>query len=235
MPNDYGMINNDPQTAFVNGKLGSCDANVMWPTEMVDKLSANVPGGTIEIGFLNPDKPKYILTAIDNTFGVFSTSKKVNQAIAVLDWERASQANYDLFTYGIVGRNYNLVGNKLSYDGIADNKIYLPPANWIWNDLRWMRYSKNLPDSYLTVINNWDKTAKVSPLLGLSVDKSTYKSVAAAVATIRTQYNVPLERGQLDYDSVKDEMMGKYNQAGLATEIAEIQKQVDAWVASHKK
>jgi putative aldouronate transport system substrate-binding protein len=235
MPNDYGVINNDPQTAFVNGKLGSSDANVMWPTEMVDKLSANVPGGEIEIGFLNPEKPKYIQTAIDNTMGIFSTSKKVNEAVALLNWERASQANYDLFTYGVEGVNYKLVGNKLSYDGIPDNKIYLPPASWIWNDLRFMRYSKNLPDAVITTIKNWDTTAVVSPLLGLSIDKSTFKSVAAAVATIRTQYNVPLERGQLSYDAVKDEMLGKYKQAGIDTEIAEIQKQVDAYMAAKKK
>ncbi len=235
MPNDYGLINKDPQTAFVNGKLGSSDANVMWPTEMVDKLSANVPGGTIEIGFLNPDKPKYILTAIDNTMGIFSTSKKVNQAVALLNWERASQANYDLFTYGILDRNYKLTSDgKLSYDGIPDDKIYLPPANWIWNDLRWMRYSKNLSDSYLTVIKNWDKTAKVSPLLGFSVDKSTYKSAAAAIATIRQQYNVPLEFGEASYDAVKDEMLAKYKQAGIDTVVSEVQKQVDAFMAAKK-
>jgi putative aldouronate transport system substrate-binding protein len=123
---------------------------------------------------------------------------------------------------------------KLSYDGIADSKIYLPPAGWIWNDLRFMRYSKNLADSYLSVIKGWDKTAKVSPLLGLSIDKSTYKSAAAAIATIRQQYNVPLEFGELSYDTVKDEMLTKYKQAGIDTVVTEVQKQVDAFVAARK-
>jgi putative aldouronate transport system substrate-binding protein len=233
MPTDKGLINNDTQTAFLSGRLGSCDANVLWPTETIDRLTANVPGAEIEVVFLNPEKPRYIMASADNILSALSSSKSVNQAVALLNWVRASQENYDLFTYGVKGVNYNLEGEKLTYRNIPANKVFMPPMNWCWNDMRFMRYSEKLTSSYITLVKTWDKGAIVSPLIGLILDQSSYSNVLAAMATIAEQYTVQINRGRLSYDAVKKEMLDGYKKAGIDRLITEVQKQVDAFVKAH--
>jgi putative aldouronate transport system substrate-binding protein len=234
MPKDKGLINNDTQTAFVNGKLGSCDANVLWPTEMIDRLTSIVPGAEIEVVFLNPEKPRYIMYSADNLLCSLASSKSVNQAVALLNWVRASQANYDLFTYGVRGVNYDLVGEKLTYKGISANKVFMPPMNWCWNDMRFMRYSEKLTSSYIDLVKTWDVGARVSPLMGLVLDQTPYSSVIAAMATISEQYTSQINAGRLSYDTVKKEMLNGYKRAGIDKLIAEVQKQVDAFVKAGK-
>jgi putative aldouronate transport system substrate-binding protein len=233
-PKDAAAINNDNTSAFTSGRLAACGSNVMWPTEQIETFSTNIPNGKMEQVFLNPKAPKYILIPIDNCSAVFNHSKKLNESVAFLNWVRHNQENYDLWSFGVKGVNYNLTAdNKLTYEGIApDNKFI--SMSWMWTDLRFHRYHYKMDPAYITVINNWDKDAVVSPLSGLQFDKSVYKDMMAAKNTVMQEYNAPMEGGLVTYDSKKAEMLAKHKAAGLDTIIAEIQKQIDAWVAKKK-
>ncbi len=234
-PKDAAAINNDNTSAFTSGKLAACGSNVFWPTEQIETFATNVPGGKMENIFLNPTAPKYILIPIDNCSAVFNHSKKLNESVAFLNWVRHSQENYDLWSYGVKGVNYNLTAEgKLNYEGITPENKFISMC-WMWTDLRFHRYHYKLDPAYIDVIKNWDKDAILSPLSGLQFDKSVYKDLMAAKNTVMQEYNGPMEAGLISYASKKDEMLRKHKEAGLDQIIAEIQKQIDAWVASKKK
>jgi putative aldouronate transport system substrate-binding protein len=234
-PKDAAAINNDPASSFTSGKLGACDSNLFWPTEQIESLTTNVPGGQMENVFFNPKDPKYILIPIDNCSAVFNHSKKLNESVAFLNWVRHSQENYDLWSYGVNGVNFNLMPDgTYNYDGISPENKFISMV-WMWTDLRFHRYHSKLDPAYVQVIKHWDDDAILSPLSGLQFDKSVYKDLMAAKNTVVQEYNAPMEAGLIRYDAKKDEMLRKHKEAGLDQIIAEIQKQIDAWVAAKKK
>jgi len=234
-PKDAAAINNDNTSAFTSGRLAACGSNVFWPTEQIETFSTNVPNGKMENVFLNPTAPKYILIPIDNCSAVFNHSKKLNEAVAFLNWVRHSQENYDLWSYGVKGVNYNLTDDgKLNYEGITPENKFISMC-WMWTDLRFHRYHYKLDPAYVDVIKGWDDDAVLSPLSGLQFDKSVYKDLMAAKNTVMQEYNMPMEAGLISYDSKKNEMLAKHKAAGIDQIIAEIQKQIDAWVAAKKK
>ena len=213
---------------FIAGKIGTCYGNVLFPTEKIDALKAVSPDGEIESVSFNPDQPKYIELATDNLLSVFAQSKKVNESVAFINWIRSSQENYDLMSYGISGTNYNVSGDSVSIEGIAKEHVYAPKS-YTWTDLRFNRYSKNVPAAYIDTIKNWDKNAIQSPLLGMAIDTTAFSQETAKLQTVIDQYNLLMEHGLIKYDDKKDEMLSKAKAAGMDTIISEIQKQVDAF------
>lgn len=221
----------DGQQAFKAGKVGATIGNVMWPTENIDSMLQTLPGSKIEEVFMNPSQPKYTSVASDNLLSVFAQSKKVNECIMFLNWYRKSQENYDLWTYGIKDVNYKLNGNSVSVDGIPAEHSY-QPISWAWTDLRFHRFSANLDPAYIQTIKNWDKDAVQSPLLGFVLDRTPIKGELDNMATVMAEYTTPQQQGLMDFDSKKAEMSQKFKDAGLDKILAEIQKQVNAFIAS---
>ncbi len=217
---------------FIAGKIGTNYANAMWPTEKIDKFHETNPTGKIEIVSFNPEQPRYIQTSVDNVITIFSQSKHVNEAVAFINWVRTNQENYDLYTFGVKDVNYKLDGDAVSYEGITKENEYFPNS-YIWTDLRFQRYSKNLDPSYLDVIKNWDKGAIQSPLLGISFDMDipAWKDSAAKLQTVHAQYSYMMQKGLVKYDDKKAEMLKKAKDAGIDELIKEVQKQVDAFKA----
>ena len=215
---------------FIAGKMGTCYGNVMFPTEKIDLLKGVSPEGKIETVNFNPDQPRYITTATDNLLSVFAQSQHVNESVAFIDWIRTGQENYDLMSYGVKGVNYNLEGDSISLEGISKENAYTPKS-YCWTDLRFNRYSKNVPAAYIDVIKNWDKGAIQSPLLGISFDTAPYQEEVAKLQTVFDQYNKLMEHGLIKFDGKKDEMLAKAKAAGIDKIISEVQKQVDAFRA----
>jgi len=226
-PKDLNVIK-DSKADFSAGKLAACFGTVMWPTEVIDTAVASNPKAEIEEVLLNPDQPKYVMTASDNLLSVFANSTKVNESVAFINWFRKNQENYDLFTYGIKDTNWKQVGEGYTIEGISPENAYTP-ISWAWVDLRFNRYSAKLDPNYVNTIKNWDKNAVQSPLLGFVLDKEAIKADLAKMATIDAQYAYPIIKGLITYDSKKDEMISKMKAAGSEKIIAEIQKQVDAF------
>ena len=238
--NESGLAPKDPKVAttigtaeFNAGKIAAMASNLLWVAENIGNLKNTVPTAEIEFAFLNPDKPKYVIAAADNTLSVLANSKKVNQSVQFLNWVRTSQENYDLFNYGIEGVNYKAVGKNMDVAGISKENLY-KIKTWMLTDFRFERFNSNLPESYKTKVQNWDKGAKTSPIIGFVVDPTPVKDIIANMKTIDDQYVNLIARGLIKYSDKIVEMDAKYKAAGLDKLIAEVQKQLDAYIATKK-
>ena len=218
-----------PENEFMAGKAAACFGNTMWPTERIDTLVANVPGAEIETVFLNQDVPKYMTATADNLLGVFGHSENVDAAVAFINWIHASQENYDLFTYGIEGTNYNLDGEAVSLEGIAQENLY-QPISWAWTDLRYNRYPKNLDPSYVDVIETWDDGAVETKLIGFTFNP---ENVQTEVANVQTVYDTYIKAVMMDGTAAfdRDTVVKELENAGIDKIMAEVQSQIDAYVA----
>jgi putative aldouronate transport system substrate-binding protein len=233
---DKGWLYSDAKfnmdEGFDNGKVAAVAANIFRASERIDTITKNVPGAKVETVYLNPQS-RYIFSAGDNMLAVPSTSKHVNEAVALMNWIKKDQANYDLWSYGVEGVNYKLVDGAVNVSGIPDADKYITDV-WMWNDLRLARFSTNYPKQDIETLKSWDSNSKVTPFVGFTLDQSKIKSQISNIQAIMNEYIPNLGFGITDYNKVKDEMMKKLKAAGLQDVIDETQKQINAYVAAQK-
>ncbi|KRF09827.1 extracellular solute-binding protein [Paenibacillus sp. Soil787] len=220
----------DSEAALNNGKIAATWSNVLKTSERIDAFKTTLPNGTLEDVFLNPEKPKYVFDAASNLLSIFSTSKNSQAAMAFVNWFRSSKENYDLFSYGVNNVNYKLDGEAISTQGIADRATY-NQVNWAWDDIRMKRFSKNVNPAYIEKLKVWDKDSIVAPMLGFRFNADPVKSEIAQIDAVGQVYVGPANNGYTDYDAFYPEFKSKLKAAGIDKVIAEIQKQLNEFMA----
>lgn len=229
-PAERGTVT-DAEGYFANEKLASLWSSELKPTERIDKLIKKNPAIEFANIIINPEKDKYIYSAVDNIMSVYANSTKVNESVAFINWVRKSQENFDLFSYGVKGVNYNLNGEQLNFEGISTDNMYSPPS-FAWSDSRFTRYSDKLDPKYVAELKTWDKDAKISPLNGFIADFKNIQVEIAQVQAVEGEYVDDLTYGTTEYSKVFKELDKKLKDAGIEAVRLEIQKQVDAFVAN---
>lgn len=220
----------DAGQGFNYGTVAAIPASIFSQSERIDSFAANVPGGKIETVLLNPE-PKYIFQSGDNMLAVPSTSKHVNEAVALINWIKKDQANYDLWSYGVEGVNYKLDGDSVSVEGIAPEKGYSTMV-WMWNDLRLARFSKHITQDYLDMLRDWDTNAIKTPYIGFTLDQSAIKVQVANCNAVLQEYWPNLCKATMDYATVKEELVKKLNDSGIQDIVNACQEQLNAYIAA---
>ncbi len=220
----------NPDTGFENGVVAAVDSNVMRVSERVDGMKNTLPDAVPYTVMLEP-QTRYIFSAGDNMLAVPSTSKHVEEAIKLIQWFKTNQENYDLWSYGVEGTNYNLNGEAVDISGIDSENVYSPNL-WMWNDLDMARFSANYPQDQLDRLMTWDDNSQQSPLLGFVLDQSEIGAECSQIQAVMTEYAENLLTGMVDVDDVRDEFLAALDAAGIDKVIEETQRQVDEFVAA---
>lgn len=215
-------------TGFDYGQVAAVDSNVMRVSERVDTLKKNVPEAVAYTVYLEPEQ-RYIFNAGDNMLAVPSTSKHVNEAVAFIQWFRTNQDNFDLWSYGVKGENYELNGNAVDISSVSPEKVYAP-MTWMWNDIDKTRFSANFPEEEIQRLKDWDSKSETFPMVGFVLDQSNIKSETSQILAIMSEYSENLGNGQVNVHDVQSEITAKLKAAGIEKVIEEAQKQVDAYV-----
>jgi len=217
-------------SGFDSGKVACVPANVTRASERIDGFTAGVPGGTVETVLLQP-QTEYIFSAGDNMMAVPSTAKYPDKAVALINWIKQNQANYDLWSYGVEGTNYNLNGNAIDTSNISTDLVYSSNV-WMWNDIRIARFSANFAQSDIDLITHWDDNATITPFVGFNLDQTNISSQVSNITAIMKQYCPSLFNGVSDIQAQKADIMNQLNAAGLPQVIQETQNQLNTWIAA---
>lgn len=169
-----------------------------------------------------------------NTMAVQSTLTAVNvnsehpeKAIQLFDYIFGSEEVSNMLFFGLEGQDYELV----------DGRVQTLPDCWVAS--AWML--GNQFNAYLTINDVdgvWEETMKgneeaaLDPLFGFVPDRTPIETEMATCEAIWLEYKDILYYGLQDYTTVIPEMMDKLNKAGLEKVTAELQSQVDEFLAS---
>lgn len=169
-----------------------------------------------------------------NTMAVQSTLTAVNinsehpeKAIQLYDYIFGSEEVSNMLFFGLEGQDYELV----------DGRVKKLPDCWVAS--AWML--GNQFNAYLTeadVEGVWEETMKgneeaaLDPLFGFVPDRTPIETEMATCEAIWLEYKDILYYGLQDYNTVVPEMLDKMNKAGLEKVTAELQSQVDEFLAS---
>jgi len=213
---------------FDNGFITVVNANPMRALERADQVANNIPGGRAESVLLQPDK-KWNFFAGDNQLAVPSTSKNVNEAVAFVNWLKSSQENFDLFSFGVEGVNYQLVDGAVDTSiGTGDNHYSI--NKWMWDDLSLARFSANFPQADRDALLNWDAGSEMSPYLGFMFDQSSVSNELGAIWDVIWSNVGQWTTGSAEYAASRDNFMSQLDGAGIQAVIDECQRQLNAFV-----
>ena len=220
-----------PDAGFDHGFVAAVNANPMRALERVDQFTQNVPDGRIETVVLYPDA-WWNFFAGDNQLAVPSTSNNVNEAVQFVNWLKSSQENFDLFSFGVEGVNYQLV------DGAVDTSIgtganHYSINRWMWDDLRLARFSANFSQTDVNQLMTWDDRSQLSPYLGFMFDQEPVSNEMAAIWGIIWGPTGIAEftRSFSEFAGGRDQLIRELDAAGLQTVVEEAQRQLDEWMA----
>lgn len=255
---DYKVFNQYEHPAFVNyvktirswAEKGYIDkdlsliknADELYKTgKILSRINNYKPGGDVEeqtrygyepvYAFLT--EPLVTTSSITGTMQVISrTSKNPERAMMFLELLNTDKDLYNMLVYGIEGKHYKKTG---------ENSVELIPDSGYSTNVAWML--GNTLNAYLLPgvspdipkqIDDLNKSAKVSRVIGFTFDSEPVKSELAQCMTIKEKYAAGFSHGMFDVDSTLAAMNKEFKAAGMDKIIAEKQKQLDAWVAAKK-
>jgi len=202
----------------------------------ITPIQKNWPGLTdkdiISVKF-NPEKPNVRPFGIKNCNAVPSTSKHPEAGVKFLNWLYANQANYDLFLYGIEGKEFKKVADRRKvtiYD--ETNKALYTQADWMMGNLNLIRVDTALPSATVKDLYVIDAKAVNSPAADFFFDATNVRAELANVMSQFAASMVPLYVGVLDWDQNYAQALDKMKTAGLDKVVQEYATQLAAFNAA---
>ena len=185
-----------------------------------------------------PDNKHRFDSCLNNIFCINKNAANPERTLMFLEAISSNQEVYDAMMYGIEGETYVLDGKTVRFpEGIDQNT-----SNYLGWETQWAfwRTDRMRPDDVRDeqhwIDNNMmlsQPSNVVSPISGLIPDTESIKTEMAKRDSIFNELGKLLVYGNVtDIDKSLNEYIQKQKDAGLDKILAEVQKQVDEWVAS---
>lgn len=180
------------------------------------------------------DKYSCHLPYTQDAMAISNTSQNPERALAFWDLLTSDQEVYDAFMYGVLGTSYEL--NEEGQYSILDADNYAVSAMWAARTTGLNRDVAGTPESYTTWHENFEKRIAENDVWekysAFTIDTSSIETEYAACQNVHQQYWWPLELGYTDSVTGLAEYKEKMEAAGIEKVRAELQKQLDAYVAN---
>ncbi len=192
---------------------------------------------TLSIGFPLTYAP--LGNPIATTGGVTATmtaisrnSKNPERAMMYLEAINTDTDLFMLLNYGIKGKHWDLDEEGFLIAG-PDQQQYNPNVTWMYACMFTGIPAKGLPKDIWDQFKEINENADKSPLLGFSFDAEPVKAEIGKCQAVYDEYYRAIEVGAIT-DEQYQEFLDKLDAAGAEKIIAEMQRQVDEWLASKK-
>ena len=187
---------------------------------------------------LEPPVLGYILPTMT---GICATSENPERALMFFDLMYSDAEVYNTFAKGLEGKHWVWVDKENKVIGIPEgvdpqNTGYTPNTDWMYGTV-FLSYYQDASQ-----VGAWEATAAgnksaVLPMAGPFVfDPTPVQAELAALQTIDKQYGEPLQQGLIDLDDPDagiQAYIAAQKAAGLDLVLAEVQRQLDAFVAAN--
>lgn len=189
-------------------------------------------GNTLADFELNPELGSYKFFGIYNGNAVPSSCKNPEAGIKFLDWLYSDVENYRLFTYGVEGRNYNVIDDQTAefVKGPDGNYTY-KYDEWQMGFIDYRLFDEGTSEKCIEVETQpMEGDITVSPVIGFVFDQTP---VANEIANLQTEVITsiyPIKYGLVDYDSNIDAAISNLKAAGLDKVVEEYQKQFNEFL-----
>lgn len=197
------------------------------------------PGGEAEMTarFGTPLGELQYSDAVLTTGGIIATMQAISvtsenpeKAMQVLDLVNSDADVYNLFAKGLEDRDYKKTGDN-TIEILADTNMYNHGRDWAIGNVFNAYVLPGQPEDVWEQTNELNQNAEVSPLIGFAFNPEPVKDQIANCKSVSEEYEI-LIWGSVDIDKYYPEFVQKMDDAGADEIIAEMQKQIDAWLTT---
>jgi putative aldouronate transport system substrate-binding protein len=168
-----------------------------------------------------------------NGMSVYRSSPNPERALMFVELLHTDRELFDATFYGVKGKNYDLT---------ADGKVKAPegvnPADAAWSNFgmglmpwKFTRPSASKWEVISKIEEDYDKIAVASKLGGFVLNTEAVSAELAAVNNVCATYKTPLDWGVVDPEKGLPELRQKLKEAGIDKLLAEINKQIAAYLS----
>ncbi len=233
--NERGLLHPEYATGGDMNAVKAANKFVSW-------VGSAYPGGEVSVS--NSQGKEHILTYIgtpyfsaaagkDTMLGVNVNSKNPEAAVKLINAFWADETLFNELLFGLEGVHYNKVGDQ-RVEVIADSGWDLWKSDWAYGNqfIRWKVPGET--DDCWDIIAERNRSCDISPVRGFNVDLSELQVEVSQINAVKAEYDKFYLR-----DDYSEEKIAERNQkmidAGIETVVAEIQKQLDAWLVANGK
>ena len=172
----------------------------------------------------------YISTGsvVATMYGISTTSKHPEETLKYLELLSTDSTAINLISFGIEGEHYEKIDDN-TVRVIADGGYV--GQSWQFGNVFNSYVTEGQPADVWEQTEALNNSAKTSPILGFSFNPEPVQTEIANVSTVVKQYE-SLVGGELPVEETNAEFVDQLKVAGVDTIIAEMQKQIDEFLAS---
>lgn len=172
----------------------------------------------------------YISTnsVIATMYGISATSKHPEETLKYLELINTDPYAMNLVSYGIEGKHYNKIDENTIE--LISNSGYSHGQSWAVGNVFNSYVLEGQPEDVWEQTKALNDSAKASPILGFSFDPEPVKMEITNVSKVVKEYE-SLVGGELPVEETNAEFLEKLEVAGVNEVIAEMQAQIDAFLA----
>jgi len=165
---------------------------------------------------------------------ISKTSPNPERALMFLELMNTDAFLCNLVNYGIEGTHYTKINDTTIEQTQAGKDNYNNSLQWLFaNQFNTYLFATEDPAKW-TKFKEYNASSAPSPILGFTFNTENVKTQIAALTAVKKQFMPGLETGKVDPATVVPKFTAKLQAAGLDAALAEMQKQVDAFVAANK-
>ena len=175
---------------------------------------------------------------VENATGISANSKYPDRCLKVIEKLMTDKECYDLFQYGILGREYEVTDGMIKQpDTFNSDKDGFGFAGWgLRTDSLNIPQATEDPRRY-TLNEEWGKSAIDNPYAGFSFDSSSVSSQLSAISNVDSQLGIQIMLGLTKQDP--KEAVAEYRKqleaAGINDVIKAVNDQLTEYTSPEKK
>jgi putative aldouronate transport system substrate-binding protein len=205
---------------WVEGSLGK-------EMEIIDAIKANAPDARVKTYLMADEKPRYITATGGEVLGVPVTAPNPEGAIKFVNWIYKSKENYQLALYGVEGKDYEIVDGRIKK--LTSNEFFY---EWMFRNQNYQMFGPDVAQESIDNYKSWDDKAILSASLGFRFNNEKVKLIETALKEVAGKDLAAIRSGFVDFETGYPKAIKKLKDAGIDEYVAEIQRQLDEFLAS---
>ncbi|WP_164821793.1 ABC transporter substrate-binding protein [Paenibacillus koleovorans] len=225
--------------AFKQGASAAAIAGMVTANEIYMQMNGAHPEWQVEFFPIVNEKMMASPSYINNGMAIPSTAKNPERALMALELLTYDERYNMLSMYGISGKHYTLTSaGKLALPaGVTGDTNKFPPEKmspWGWRNAKFLKVSDGSLPNYQTVLDSVSKVLTVPKLQAFTLKTDNIRNEIAALSEVNKTELTALQYGMVDVAEGLKAYRDKQKAAGIEKARAEVEKQVQEYLASKK-
>ncbi|MBD2867080.1 ABC transporter substrate-binding protein [Paenibacillus arenilitoris] len=205
---------------WVEGSLGK-------EMEISSAVKANAPNAVLKSYLLAEEKPRYITSTGGEVLAVPVTAPNPEGAMKFVNWLYKSKDNYLFALYGVEGKDYEIVDGRINK--LAANEFFY---EWMFRNQNYQLFAPEVAQESIDNYKSWDENAVRSESLGFRFNNEKVKGIETALREVAGKELASVRSGFVDFETAYPEAIKKLKDAGIDEYVAEVQRQLDEFLAN---